>query len=186
MAEISGLLVSAFPTVRYLQLFYRSVEACKSLDISAGAHKDDRVPITELARSDLLWVIENIRKCIGKPLREPAFSRSIESDTSSFGWGARYNTNTTVGRCSIVEAKHHINYLELLAAFHALQCFAPIHFTICLLTDNSMVVGYINGMGGMASPALNHLTRKLWVRCLEREIFVVAQHTPGKDNVCVD
>ena len=54
VAEISGLLVSAFPAVRYLQLFYRSVEACKSRDISAGADYDDRVPITELARSDLL------------------------------------------------------------------------------------------------------------------------------------
>ena len=186
VAEISGLLVSAFPAVRYLQLFYRSVEACKSLDISAGADYDDRVPITELARSDLLWVIENIRRYNGKLLREPAFSHSIESDASSFGWGARYNTNTTGGRWSIDEAKHHINYLELLAAFHALQCFAPIRSRISLLTDNSTVVGYINKMGRMASPSLNHLTRKLWVWCLEREIFVVAQHIPGKDNVYAD
>ena len=62
----------------------------------------------------------------------------------------------------------------------------PIHSRICLLTDNSTVVGYINKMGGMASPSLNHLTRKLWVWCLEREIFVVAQHIPGKDNVNAD
>ena len=87
------------------------------------------------------------------------------------------------GRWSIDEAKHHINYLELLAAFDALQCFASHSLRICLLTDNSPVVGYINKMGGMASPSLNHLTRKLWVWCLEREIFVVAQHIPGKDNV---
>ena len=97
------------------------------------------VPITELARSDLLWVIENIRKCNGKPLRVPAFSHSIESDASSLGWGARYNTNTTGGRWSFDEAKHHINYLELLAAFHALQCFAPNHSKVCLQTDNSTV-----------------------------------------------
>jgi len=90
------------------------------------------------------------------------------------------------GRWSIDEAKHHINYLELLAAFHALQCFAPIRSRISLLTDNSTVVGNINKMGGMASSSLNHLTRKLWVWCLEREIFVVAQHIPGKDNVYAD
>ena len=29
VVEVSGLLVSAFPAVRYLQLFYRSIEACK-------------------------------------------------------------------------------------------------------------------------------------------------------------
>ena len=46
--------------------------------------------------------------------------------------------------------------------------------------------GYINKMGGIASSSLNHLTRKLWVWCLEREIFVVAQHVPEKDNVFAD
>ena len=142
VAEVSGLLVSAFPAVRYLQLFYRSIE---------------------LARSDLLWVTENIQKYNGKPLRAPAFSHSIESYASSLGWGTRYNTNTTRGRWSIDEAKHHINYLELLAAFHALQCIAPNHCRICLQTDNSTVVGYIIKMVGMASPSLNHLTQKLWL-----------------------
>ena len=68
VAEISGLLISAFPAVRYLQRFYRSVEVCISLDISAEEDYDDRVPITELARSDWLWVIENIRKYNCKPL----------------------------------------------------------------------------------------------------------------------
>ena len=149
MAEISGLLVSAFPAVRYHQLFYRSVEACKLLDISAGADYDDRVSSTELARSDLLWVIENIRKYIGKPLREPNFSHFIESDANSFGWAARYNTNTMGGRWSIAEAKHHTNYLDLIATFHALKCFAPIHSRMCLLKENSTLVGYISRMGGI-------------------------------------
>ena len=186
VAEVSGLLVSAFPAIRYLQRSYRSTEACKSQHISAAAAYDDRVPITELACSDLLWVIENIGKYNGKPLRASAFSHSIESDASSLGWGFRYNTNTTGGHWSIDEAKHHINYLELLAAFHALQCFAPNHSRIFLRTENSTVVGYINKMGGMASPSLNHLIRKLWVWCLEREIFVVAQHIPGKVNLYTD
>ena len=101
VAKISGWLVSAFPAVRCLHLFYRSVVGCKSRDISARADYDDRVPITELARGDLLWVIENIRKYNGKPLRAPAFSHSIESGANSLGWGARYNTNTTGGRWSI-------------------------------------------------------------------------------------
>ena len=186
MVEISDLLISAFPAVRYLQRFYRSVEVCISLDVSAEEDYDDRVPITDLARSDWLWVIENIRRYNGKPLREPAFSHSIESDASSLDWGNRYNTNTTGGRWLIDEGKHHINYLELLAAIHALQCFPPIRSRISLLTDNSTVIGYINKMGGMASPSLNHLTRILWVWCLEREIFAVAQHIPRKDNVYAD
>ena len=38
-------------------------------------------------------------------------------------------------------------------------------------------------MGGMPSPFLYHLTRKLWVWCLGRE---VVQHITRKDNVYVD
>ena len=83
------------------------------------------------------------------------------------------------GRWSIAEAKHHINYLDLIAAFHALKCFAPIHSRIYLLKENSTLVGFISRMGGMASLSLIHFSRKLWVCCLEREIFVVAQHIPG-------
>ena len=33
--QVAGLLVATFPAVRYLQLFYRSVEACKSTRVSS-------------------------------------------------------------------------------------------------------------------------------------------------------
>ena len=50
------------------------------------------------------------------------------------------------GRWSQSESKHHINYLELLASFHGLQCFVSnsrsIH--VRLTVDNSTAVAYIN------------------------------------------
>ena len=36
VAEVTGLLVATFLAVQYLQLFYRSVEACKSTRVSSG------------------------------------------------------------------------------------------------------------------------------------------------------
>jgi len=48
----------------------------------------------------------------------------IESDTSNKGWGAVLNGQTrTGGFWSAEEESHHINYLELLAAFLAFQAF---------------------------------------------------------------
>jgi len=46
------------------------------------------------------------------------------SDTSLTGWGAVCNGIQTHGFWSTQDKRHHINYLELLAVFHALRCFA--------------------------------------------------------------
>ena len=58
------------------------------------------------------------------------------------------------GRWSQSKSEHHISYLELLASFHALQCFVSnsrsIH--VRLAVDNSTAVAYINNMGDVRSP----------------------------------
>ena len=88
------------------------------------------------------------------------------------------------GRWSQSESKHHINYLELLASFHALQCFVSnsrsIHVRLAL--DNSAAVAYINNMGGVRSPLLDSLSSSIWEWCKLRSIFISAQHIPGKAN----
>ena len=62
------------------------------------------------------------------PLQSPLTPRipimTIESDASNMGWGARQGEQQTGGRWFKEEDLHHINYMELLAAFLALQCFA--------------------------------------------------------------
>ena len=67
---------------------------------------------------------------------------TIELDASNMGWGARQGKQQTGRRWSKEEALHHINYLELLAAFLALQCFAKhIHgMTIQMKPDNVTAV----------------------------------------------
>ena len=82
------------------------------------------------------------------------------------------------------------------------ECSANVHKVIRLLGDFGFktnykksqfdpvtrltYLGFILDSSTMASPSLDHLTRKLWVWCPERDIFVVAQHVPGKDNVYAD
>ena len=70
----------------------------------------------------------------------------LESDASLTGWGAVHEGLFAGGRWTLSESKHHINYLELLAAFLALQSFvsnkSSIHVRIAL--GNSTAVTYIN------------------------------------------
>ena len=104
------------------------------------------------------------------------------------GWGAVNGSLSASGRWSQSESKHHINYLELLASFYALQCFVSnsrsIHVTLAL--DNSTAVAYIINMGVFDPPLLDSLSRSIWEWCELRDIFISAQHIPGKANNQVD
>ena len=84
------------------------------------ADYDDRVPINELVRSDLLFENTTTRPCEHLPFPTP----SSQMPVVWVGVLGIIRTPSRRGRWSIDEAKHHINYLELLAAFDALQCFA--------------------------------------------------------------
>ena len=162
------------------------MEACKSTHASSGASYEEFVSITDTASSDLDWVIENIKAYNGKSFRTPSFSHTIESDASSLGWGARHGEHHTGSHWSPKEATYHINYLELLAVFLALKCFACDNARVCLKTDNTTVVAYINKMGGIGSPMLNTLAREIWFWCLTRNIFVTAVPIPGQKNIHAD
>lgn len=74
----------------------------------------------------------------------------IESDASTLGWGASLN-NTSTGRSwTPQERSHHINYLELLAAFLALKTFVTNthNKAILLKLDNVTAIAFLNRMGG--------------------------------------
>ena len=112
----------------------------------------------------------------------------IECDPSLAVWGAVCNTQSANGRWSFLESEHHINYLELLAAFHALHVFVADKFNIHarLKMDNSAAVSYINNMGWIRSPSLDKLAVSIWGCCILRNILLSAQHIPGKSNCEAD
>ena len=82
---------------------------------------------------------------------------------------------------------NHINYLELLAAFLAVQCFAKQKYiTILLKMDSVTAVTYINKMGGTHSQGLCQLALSIWNWCLQQNIFLIAECLPGKQNAVAD
>ena len=133
-------------------------------------------------------MVENICKFNDNFFKEPKVDIYIESDASLTGWDTLCDNQSASGRWSPCELQYHINYLELLAAFHALQCFVSnlksIHVRLAL--DNSTAVAYINSMGSTKSPVLDSLSRSIWEWCMSRDIHISAQHIPGKANVKAD
>ena len=76
------------------------------------------------SKADLAWWSLLNRKKLSTPVIPPIPSVTIESDASNKGWGAVLEGQTrTGGVWTAEEAAHHINYLELLAAFLAIKAF---------------------------------------------------------------
>ena len=83
----------------------------------------------------------------------------IFSDASLSGWGAVCNGVTARGPWSAKDVSRHINELELLAAYFALQWFtaSSANIVVSLQMDNSTAVCYVNKGGGTRSKSLSLL-----------------------------
>jgi hypothetical protein len=57
---------------------------------------------------------------------------------------------------------------------------------VLLRIDNTTAVAYINNLGGTVSRELLNPAKNLWMRCLERNIHITAQHLPGVMNHIAD
>lgn len=138
-------------------------------------------------REDLEWWKKHSQLGIN-PIRTSNFAIVIYSDASLTGWGAHCNNQSANGWWNNREKKRHINYLELLAAFLALKCFA-FHLRNCevlLRLDNTTAIAYVNKAGGIRFPILNELARKIWLWCEDRGLHVHASYIASKENVWAD
>ena len=104
------------------------------------------------------------------------------------GWGCVCQEDRSGGLWLPNEAIFHINYLELKAAFFALQCFETkiSNKHARLLLDNSTAVACINNMGTSHSVTCNQMAFSIWLWCRDRHVWVSAAHIPGKKNTAAD
>lgn len=70
-----------------------------------------------------------------------------------------------------------------MAGFLNLKCFCSTkeHCHIKLCMDNSIVVSYLQNMGGRYQ-----LSREIWLWCKRRNIWLTSCHLPGRDNIEAD
>ena len=113
----------------------------------------------------------------------------ITTDASSWSWGTVCKEMTTAWPWSQTKALYHINYLEILAAFLALQCCTkdtPRPLTVYLYMDNTTALSYLNCKERTTSPSLCMLAKQIWQCCMSQNISLVANNLPGHLNTVAD
>ena len=148
---------------------------------------DAQMTLSASAKAELSWWIENIANEQNYISHDPP-TLQITTDASLSGWGAECQAISTGGQWTFVEAKQHINYLELFAAFLGLQTFAKNkrHIHIRLRLDNTTGVSILNHMGTSHSPECNKLCKDIWEWCIKRHIWISAAYLPGALNTIAD
>ena len=186
---ILGFLESIRPAIWLAPLHFRHLQNCliQQVTRNRGSY-DGLVTLSPLAQQELQWWISNIHRVNGSPIQPPTAELTITSDASKQGWGATFNQLRTRGSWSAQERLLHINVLELKAAFLAIQTFLKLQSNIVakLKLDNTTAVAYINNKGGTRSPELTMLALDLWTWCVNRNIFIQAEHLPGIENYQAD
>ena len=188
VAQVIGLLVSSLPAVQYGPLYYRSLEIDKNTALQQNyGNYEATMTLSSESRDDISWWVTNLPTAFkhvttGNPAIE------ITTDASKLGWGAFCNGQSAQGMWSPIEKQKHINELELLAAYFGLKSFLPLlkgkH--VCIKSDNSTTVCYLNAMGGTKSPSCNQLAKSIWMSCKENDIWLTACHLPGVLNIEAD
>ncbi|XP_069106343.1 uncharacterized protein [Argopecten irradians] len=189
LAQLIGKMVACEPAVPHAPLFYKSLEHEKDQALkSSKGDFEGKVYVSSDGREQISWWIDNVHLC-ANPVYRGSPNLTLETDSSKSGWGGliKGTSSRTGGHWSYSEQNHHINYLELFAAFLTLQCFCgdkhDIHVRIYM--DNTVAVNYLSKMGGKKD-MLHHLARRIWLWCLARNIWLSACYLPGVSNTEAD
>lgn len=188
IAQLLEVLTSYSPAVAYSSVYCKRLEREKFLALIFNDNNyEGKMIIKKYISEDLIWWKDNAS--IGKnPFKTQRYILEIFSDASLSGWGAYSRGHSSHGFWDEQEKKHHINYLELLAANFALKCYAGKFYNceILLRLDKTTAIAYINKTGGVKYPYLSELARKIWQWCIERKLWIVASYIPSKENIEAD
>jgi hypothetical protein len=184
VARLLGKFTSISQAILPGPLFARCLQ--RSLIDTLHRHKsyEATFSLSPAAREELQLWISQLSQWNGRSILPHSPDVSITTDASRTGWGATCGTLSTGGAWSAEETAFHINYLELKAAFLALQSFVNdrLYIHVMLYLDNTSAIAYINRQGGTKSPPLCDLSLQIWKWCLFRNITIEAVHIPGVLN----
>ena len=189
LTRLLGRMSATSQAVLPAPLCYRQLQMLKNHVWSQTASFEPEVALTDGAIQELHWWMQHLEKWNGKPVLPSKPDLVLETDASLLGWGARCEEIPTGGLWSLEERNQlHINCLELLWGALAVKTFAKnltgVH--IHLKMDNTTAISYINRMGGTRSYTLSEMACNFWSWCLERGIYLSAEHLLGIYNVTAD
>ena len=163
------------------------IEKIKALKCSGQKQFEGRMKISYQSKRDLMWWHDNLH-IQQKIIRVSPPESVIFCDASLQGWGACYGEERTGGRWSLAEENLHINVLEIKAVEFGLKSLCS-HLSSCgikIMSDNTTAIAYINKGGGTKSGECNEVTLDIWEWCATKNIWPLACHVPGVENVQAD
>lgn len=185
VSSVVGSLLACTTGVKWGRLHYRDLERDK---LDALRHQkgdfDKIMPLSQTAKQNLLWWGTNAVN-IPCDIITPDYDYIVTTDSSMEGWGAQCLDNSAGGRWSVVEARNHINWLELKAGFLGLRAFAKSDSTILLRMDNQVALAYVKNQGGKIH-SLNELAVEIWEWCRIRNVLLITAYIPGIENILAD
>ncbi len=153
---------------------------------------DCEIPIPAQIIPVILWWKDQILTQNGKQMQSQLPSLTIVKDASQWGWGAHVLETglQTFGFWERAVAGAHSTEAEIradIAASKAVILHNNIRdMTICIRSDATTSVAYINKHGG-SKPHLARLVTEFLLWCwVERKVMFTAQHIPGVENSIAD
>ena len=192
LASFLGFCQSTLPAIAVAPLHFRNLQAdmIKALKGSRGGQGYRSVVcLSPEAKKELEWWRDYLKMNNGKSILPPQEQDTVFSDASKQGWGAHLNLAKIGGRWNWKEkVKSHINWLELKAAFLALQAFLPQlkHQHVQIGIDYKIAMTYINNLGGTRLHRLTSLALEMWNFAADRNLTLSAVYVPGEENQIAD
>ena len=189
LSEVIGTLVAASPGNRFATLYFKRLEICRNYGLarSQGSY-ESMVVLDTNCKEDLQWWTQNVDK-YPVVMEHSAPVLTVITDACKTGYGglsidAEGNEEATNGLWDISEQEYHINVLELEAAYRCIQIFTEKlgYVSIEVKSDNSTTVSCITKQGS-TKMQLNEITRKIWLWCKDKHIWITCNHLPGLQNI---
>ena len=186
--KMSGLMASAIYLIRLSRLSMRPFQRWM-LSLQVPPSQGGRiVTVSQHCMATLApWTAPSFLSQ-GVRMGEVVSRKLITTDASLSGWGATFEGRTARGLWSQELQTNHINYLELMAIFLAVQHFEQwiVGCHVLIRTDNTTAMCYVNKQGGLSSPVLDRLACELTLWCAPRLMSIQAVHIAGLHNTGAD
>ena len=188
LLSLIGLLSFACSVIRPGRAFLRRL-----VDLSIGVRElHFRVRLGRGAKEDISMWLTFLHHFNGSSLfiydkSLTSYDICLQTDASSFGYGAIFNSKWFYGPFPTKWRDVHISFLEFYPIVAAVYTWGHLwkNHSIVFLTDNEALVSIINRQTSKLS-CIMFLVRKLVLRCLHNNIEFKATHVPGKQNHLAD
>ena len=188
IVQVLGVLVEYSEAIQYGPFLHHSLEMDKSMALKVlKGNFHFSTTLSETSIMDLTWFLEKAHMYPKPRVHNPKYK--LTTDASDLRWGAvSVLYGKTGGKWSSNERDIHINSKEMLGVLNGLKHFymnctcATIHIE----SENTTTVAYINKLGGCNSISLNTIAKDIWSFAIDKNLWLVATHIPGKINIVAD